>query len=135
LETLTHGLEKVISTIGCHELRGYGRVCSAIGLAPSVAEALDTPNYFGSEQVGLTWERLNEEASVRRSELRGEAKAQLARVDRFYPKFWKKAEAVAHGELTLDEFIEVYRNLTEDIPVALRHALGFADIGGTVGPD
>lgn len=135
LATLTHGLEKVISTIGCHELRGYGRVCSAIGLAPSVADALDTPNYFGSERVGLTWERLSREASERRAELRGEVKAQLARVDRFYPKFWKKAEAVAHGELSLDEFIEIYRTLTVDVPVALRHAVGFAQVSSTVDPD
>ncbi len=135
LETLTHGLEKVISTIGCHELRGYGRVCSAIGLAPSIAELLDTPNYFGSEHVGLTWERLNREAAERRAELRGEAKAQLARVDRLYPKFWKKAEAVAHGEMTLDEFIEFYRNLTVEVPVALRHAVGFADVRSNVDPE
>src|SRR5690606_22539463 len=35
LKNMTAGIEKVISTIGCHELRGYGRLCSAIGLAPS----------------------------------------------------------------------------------------------------
>lgn len=135
LTSLTHGLEKVISTIGCHELRGYGRLFSAIGLAPSLAEALDTPNYFGSEQVGLTWERLNREADERRAELRGEAKAQLARVDRFYPKFWKKAEAVAHGEMTLDEFIAFYRELTVDVPVALRHVIGFMPLNSAVDPD
>ncbi len=55
---LKAGLEKVTSTMGCHELRGYGRVCSSIGLAPSVAAVLQAPNYFGSETAGLTWERL-----------------------------------------------------------------------------
>lgn len=123
LKNLTVGLEKVISTIGCHELRGYGRVFSSIGLAPSVAAQLDTPNYFGNEQVGLTWERLNQWAYERQAELRGEATARIAKVDRFYPKFWKKAEAVAHGEMTMDEFLEAYRNLKETIPVALRHVL------------
>lgn len=135
LTSLTHGLEKVISTIGCHELRGYGRMFSAIGLAPSLAEALATPNYFGSESLGLTWERLDREASERQAELRGEVKAQLARVDRFYPKFWKKAEAVAHGEMTLDEFIEFYRALTVDVPVALRHVMGFTLPNSAIDPD
>lgn len=125
LKNLTAGLEKVISTIGCHELRGYGRVFSSIGLAPSVADRLNTPNYFGNEQVGLTWNRLNQEADERRAELRGEAPARLAKVDRFYPKFWKKAEAVAHGEMSMDEFIEAYRSLKETVPVALRHVLDF----------
>ncbi|MBC7105038.1 MAG: glutamate synthase, partial [Firmicutes bacterium] len=134
LETLTHGLEKVISTIGCHELRGYGRVCSSIGLAPSVADLLRTPNYFGSEKVGLTWERLDREAADRRAELAGEVKAQLARVDRFYPKFWKKAEALALGESTLEEFTAAYDELIENLPVALRHTLGIKTVSGEIDP-
>jgi glutamate synthase (NADPH/NADH) large chain len=136
LQTLTHGLEKVTSTIGCHELRGYGRVSSAIGLAPSLATMLRTPNFFGSEEVGLTWERLfNREAAERRAELCGEAKAQLARVDRFYPKFWKKAEAVAHGEMSLDEFIAEYRALSEEVPVTLRHTLAIKSLSDEINPD
>ena len=134
LRTLTIGLEKVISTIGCHELRGYGRAFSAIGLAPDVAEALQTPNYFGRPGIGLTWQRLNEEARRRGMELRGEAKAALARVDRLYPKFYKKAQAVAHGELTMDEFIEAYRSLTVNLPVALRHVLDFKQIDSPAEP-
>lgn len=135
LRLLTNGLEKVISTMGCHELRGYGRVGSAIGLAPSVADVLLTPNYFGNEAVGLTWDKLNQEAEARRAELRGEAKATLARVDRFYPKFWKKAEAVAHGEMALEEFVETYKSLSESVPVALRHTLGFKRLESAVTED
>lgn len=56
--------------MGCQEPRGYGRVCSSIGLASSVAAMLKTPNYFGSENAGLTWERLNREDILRGVELR-----------------------------------------------------------------
>ncbi|MBN2469166.1 MAG: glutamate synthase, partial [Anaerolineae bacterium] len=135
LKSLTAGLEKVISTIGCHELRGYGRVFSAIGLAPDVAAALRTPNYFGSATVGLTWQRLNAEAGERAAELRGETRARLARVDRIYPKFYKKAQAVAHGEMSLDDFITEYRALTESVPVALRHTLDFKAADRPGNPD
>ena len=34
---LAKGLEKVISTIGIHELRGYGRLFSSIGLHEEIA--------------------------------------------------------------------------------------------------
>jgi glutamate synthase (NADPH/NADH) large chain len=134
LKTLTEGLEKVTSTIGCHELRGYGRVFSSIGLAPSVADLLRTPNFFGSEDVGLTWERLDQEAAARRAELCGEAKAQLARVDRLYPKFWKKAESLANGELTPDEFTAIYHDLITELPVSLRHTLGLKTVSANIDP-
>lgn len=125
LKNMTAGIEKVISTIGCHELRGYGRLCSAIGLAPSIAKIFNTPNYFGSEKVGLTWERLYQEATERASELRGETSARITNVDRLYPKFWKKVESLALGEISLDEFIDVYQELHSKLPVALRHIIDF----------
>src|SRR5664279_2708653 len=86
---LKAGLEKITSTMGCHELRGYGRVCSSIGLAPSVAAVLQTPNYFGSETAGLTWERLERESAERGQELRHEVpECSLEHIDHFYPKLW-----------------------------------------------
>ncbi len=123
LQTLTTGLEKVISTIGCHELRGYGHIFSSIGLAPSIANLLNTPNYFGNEAVGLNWDWLNQEAIERAAILRGEVVERVNKVDRFYPKFWKKVEALAQGRLNIDSFAAHYRELSQKIPVALRHVL------------
>lgn len=135
LEALRAGLEKVISTIGCHELRGYGRVCSSIGLSPSVAKALATPNFLGSETVGLTWERLNQEAEERAAEIRGEsAQPRLAKVDRFYPKFWKTIERYAMGEIEYAEVQAKFRDLSSEIPVALRHLLDIRHISDEVDP-
>jgi glutamate synthase (NADPH/NADH) large chain len=134
LRTLTVGLEKVISTIGCHELRGYGRVFSAIGLAPEVAALLQVPNYFGQPHVGLNAEWLERESRARQLELAGAAKAQLARVDRLYPKFYKKVQAVAQGTMTLCDFTQAYGELATSKPVALRHTLGFKTVDSTIDP-
>ncbi len=120
---LTAGLQKVTSTIGCHELRGYGHSFSSVGLASGVAAYFGTPNYFGSEARGLTWGALKADAEERAAELRGEQAGKLANPDRFYPKLWKKVEAVAHGELTLEEYTEALLNLEDTIPIALRHLL------------
>lgn len=127
METLTHGLQRVTSTIGCHELRGYGHSFSSIGLATGVAEYFGTPNYFGSEARGLTWSILLEDARERAAELRGEKQGKLANPDRFYPKMWKKAESVAHGEMTLEEYTEVLLNLEDTIPIAMRHIFGLKE--------
>lgn len=133
---LTSGLQKVTSTIGCHELRGYGHSFSSVGLATGVAAYFGTPNYFGSEARGLTWGSLKKDAEERAAELRGEQAGKLANPDRFYPKMWKKVEAVAHGELTLEEYTETLLNLEDTIPIALRHVLGFKTEGAAeVAPD
>ena len=46
------GIEKVISTIGIHEVRGYARLFSSIGLKPELSAVFDTPAYFGSDSGG-----------------------------------------------------------------------------------
>lgn len=135
LKNLTAGLEKVISTIGCHELRGYGRVFSAIGVAPSIARLLNSPTYFGTEAVGMTWERFEQEAEERSAELRGEIIGRVGKVDRLYPKFWKKAESLAHGEIGTREFVEVYQDLTQQLPVSLRHTLEIKSFESDVRPE
>ncbi|MBK8138808.1 MAG: alpha-hydroxy-acid oxidizing protein [Chloroflexi bacterium] len=120
---MTKGVEKITSTIGCHELRGYGHSFSSIGLAKGVASQFDMPNYYGSEIRGLTWTDLKAWAEERAVDLRGETKAMLANPDRFYPKMWKKAEDVAHGEMTLEEYTSELMGLEEKQPVAIRHIL------------
>ena len=46
---LRKGIEKVISTIGIHEVRGYARLFSSIGLKPELTAIFDTPAYMGSK--------------------------------------------------------------------------------------
>lgn len=131
---LTKGIEKVTSTIGCHELRGYGHSFSSIGLSKSVAAVFGTPNYFGSEGRGTTWADLQVDSEERAAELRGEKKNKLNNPDRFYPKMWKKAEDVALGHATLDEYTEHLMALENKHPAAIRHILGFKESDKPVDP-
>lgn len=126
LLTLLRGeLEKVISTMGCHELRGYGRICSSIGLADSVAAVLGCANFFGSEHSGLNWSVLDEEAAARAANLRGEnLTPHLPRPERFYPRFFKKVIQFVNLEITYEELSAAFNQLSTDQPVALRHILG-----------
>ena len=135
LKVLREGMEKVISTIGCHELRGYGHSFSSIGLTDEVAAYFGTPNYFGSSERGLSWAQLQADAELRAAELRGEERARLSNANRFYPKIWKKMEAVAHGELSLEDYTEQLLNLEDGMPVALRHIIGFREAEETIPPE
>jgi glutamate synthase (NADPH/NADH) large chain len=125
LQALNAGLEKVISTMGIHELRGYGRLFASIGLSSSLAVAMGTVNYLGSQQCGLTWEKLDADAAARASVFRGETRPQLARENRFYPKVWKAAGQVSRGEGDPQAFEAQAETLAREMPVTLRHVLGF----------
>lgn len=134
LKALRSGIEKITSTIGCHELRGYGQAFSSVGLSQGVAHYFATPNYFGAPERGLTWERMAEDSRTRAAELRGELKNRLDNPDRFYPKMWKKAEAAAQGELSLEAYTQTLRELEARQPVALRHILGLKAAESPVDP-
>ncbi len=45
--------KKVISTIGIHELRGYGRLYSSIGLHEEIANILQITNFLGSNDLAF----------------------------------------------------------------------------------
>jgi glutamate synthase (NADPH/NADH) large chain len=132
---LTVGVQKVTSTIGCHELRGYGLSFSSIGLAPSVAAWLTTPNYLGSEMAGTGWEALQRDAAQRAAELRGEQTGRLENPDRIYPKMWKKIEDIAVGELSLEQYEQEMLTLEAEMPVAPRHLLGLRETTDPLDPD
>jgi glutamate synthase (NADPH/NADH) large chain len=127
LKAIDAGLQKITSTIGCHELRGYGHSFSSIGLSKNLANLLGTPNYFGSTGRGLTWTALQDDAEERAREFRGEVRARLKNPERFYPKMWKKAEAVAHGELEFETYSETLLGLEDKMPVSIRHILSLKE--------
>jgi glutamate synthase (NADPH/NADH) large chain len=135
VQNLAGGLEKITSTMGCHELRGYGRVCSAIGLAPSLAEVFHCANYFGSEELGLTWKKLDQESRSRQQEVTAEQlPTRLPQQIRIYPKFWKAAQAYANSQVGYGEVRKVYETVSAETPVALRHLVGIKHITDVYSP-
>lgn len=125
---LNLGLEKVISTMGCHELRGYGRVCSSIGLSLEVAQCLNSPNYFGSDKIGLSWEDLDKESALRGSELmQASADVKLPKDAHFFATYWKKVSDFTKNKIPYSDVQKTFQQLSNTRPVALRHLLGFQE--------
>lgn len=123
IEGLCKGLEKVISTMGTHELRGYGRNFAGIGIAPSLAAILEIPTFCGSESVGLTLSQLEREARRRYELARAGALLRERRDARFFPKVWKIAGQVAEGAAPFAAYSEKVAQTEQELPVALRHLL------------
>src|SRR3989442_1445675 len=123
VEALRKGIEKVCSTLGIHELRGYGRQLSAIGLAPDLAKFIGVETFYG--ESGLGWERVAEEGFTRASKLRERTEARIEPAFRIWPRAWKAALSVANGEAAYSTYAERLRELETAHPVSLRHLLDF----------
>ena len=52
-------------TLGIHELRGYGRQLSGVGLAPEVARFAGLETFCASDEIGLGWDRIADEGFAR----------------------------------------------------------------------
>ena len=132
VEALRKGIEKVISTLGIHELRGYGRAFSAVGIAPDVAKLLGVRTFAASGTAGLDWEAIERDGMERASMLRERTPARLEPSFRLYPRVWKAALAVANGETPYAAYAERLGELEREHPVSLRHlvdVVGSSDRG------
>ncbi|MFK7692809.1 glutamate synthase-related protein [Paenibacillus sp. HJGM_3] len=124
LLTLAKGLEKVISTIGTHELRGYTRFFSSIGLKPELAEVLDIVNYLGSESAGTGFAELEQDANARYADY-ANPKAKAAKNFRFFQRMWKALGDAASGEAPYSQYMDKLREEEKRNPISIRHVADF----------
>jgi glutamate synthase (NADPH) large chain len=121
---LAKGIEKVISTIGIHEVRGYARQFSSIGVKPELAEIFQTEAFAASEGGGIGFAGLDEDTNERARILGGDEEAKPAKTFRFYPKVYKAAIATANGSGSYAEYSEKVRDLEAQSPISMRHVMG-----------
>ncbi|MGE5281332.1 MAG: glutamate synthase central domain-containing protein, partial [Chloroflexota bacterium] len=123
-DALNKGIEKVISTIGIHEVRGYARQFSSIGVKPELAEIFMTEAFAASERGGVGFADLDEDANERARILADEEEAKPAKTFRFYPKVYKAAIATANGSGSYEEYSQKVRDLERQSPISMRHIMG-----------
>ncbi len=135
MSALEKGLQKVTSTMGVHELRGYGKSFGAIGLTHELADVIGTVNYAGGVERGFGWEALRTESATRGA-MFGTNGVRLPKETRIYPHIYKMAGQVASGEVDYTGIMERLNEIERTTPVALRHTLDFrADPSSQVNPD
>lgn len=134
-KALSKGIEKVISTLGIHEVRGYERLFGAIGLSDEVSQYLAIPSFCGSESAGLTFARMEEQSELQYQWYGAEDRKSVRpnKLFQLYPRIWKAAGSVAQGALSYDEYVSKLSQFETDNPLSLRHVLGIA--GGDAGAD
>jgi glutamate synthase (NADPH) large chain len=121
---LAKGIEKVISTIGIHEVRGYARQFSSIGVKPELAEIFQAEAFASTASGGAGFRGLDEDSNERARVLAGDEDAKPAKTFRFYPKVYKAAVATANGSGSYSEYSEKVRDLERQNPISMRHIMG-----------
>ncbi|WML38526.1 glutamate synthase-related protein [Neobacillus sp. OS1-2] len=129
---LTKGLEKVISTIGIHELRGYGRLFSSIGLHEEIAKVLNIVNFFGSQELKTDFEAMKLDALKRAEDYQNE-KERVGKTFHLFPRIWK-----AIGEVAATGDYSAYRDKiseqeTEN-PTTIRHLVQLKKSNKSIAP-
>jgi glutamate synthase (NADPH/NADH) large chain len=123
LSVLGKGLEKVISTMGTHEIGGYGKYFASIGLCNHLAAIFETPNFCGSGKGGLTLEKLEAENRSRTAVARSRAKQPVPAQFRLYPRIWKMVGQVARMEESYADLSKLIQQLEGENPLAIRHLI------------
>ncbi|HEY2715795.1 MAG TPA: glutamate synthase-related protein [Solirubrobacterales bacterium] len=122
---LRKGIEKVISTIGIHEVRGYARQFSSIGIKPELAEIFLCESFASSAKAGTGFAELDADTNERARALSGDDDAaKPAKTFRFYPKVYKAAIATANGSGTYEDYSLKVRELEKQSPISMRHIIG-----------
>ena len=122
---LAKGIEKVISTIGIHEVRGYARQFSSIGIKPELAEIFQTQAFAASAKGGVGFSELDLDSDQRQGILGdGDGPAKPAKTFRFYPKVYKAAVAAANGSGSYEDYSAKVRELELQTPISMRHIVG-----------
>jgi glutamate synthase (NADPH/NADH) large chain len=121
---INKGLEKVISTIGIHELRGYGRLFSSIGLNDEIAEHLNIVNYLASKDVSYNFAQMKLDSISRKEDFNNE-KARAGKTFHIFPRIWKSLGDLASGKIEYKEFGDKIAEQETKNPTTIRH---FADL-------
>jgi glutamate synthase (NADPH/NADH) large chain len=127
---LRKGIEKVISTIGIHEVRGYARQFSSIGIKPELAEIFQTEAFASSPNGGAGFAQLDADTDERQKVLGGDEEAKPAKTFRFYPKVYKAAIATANGTADFSEYSQKVRELEAQSPISMRHIMALKKESG-----
>jgi len=123
IQVLQAGMEKVMSTMGIHELCGYGRIFSAIGLTRELARKLKVANFCGSDSKGLGLEFIEKQSARRLQRAGSEAKEDLYSEPLRNPRVGRLMRKVALGRTGYAEMAESMEGIDRELPVGLRHLL------------
>ncbi len=128
LSVMQKGIEKVMSTMGIHELCGYGRVFASIGLKKELEDVFQIPNFCSSEKIGLGYAEIRKLAVKRYERASLEEPQPLYKDPKRNPRVGKILRSVALGKKGYSEMAKDLKKIEEEMPAAIRHTLDIKQV-------
>jgi len=123
INVLQKGMEKVMSTMGIHELGGYGRIFSSIGLSAELAGIVGAPNFCTSDTAGLNLAGLRKMAELRYARSQSREEEAIFREAERNPRVGKILRQVAEGRKDYPDMCRELEKIETEQPVGIRHLL------------
>ncbi|MBI5557422.1 MAG: alpha-hydroxy-acid oxidizing protein [Deltaproteobacteria bacterium] len=124
---LQKGMEKVMSTMGIHEICGYGRIFSAIGLRSDLAAIMRLTNFCASDTAGLGLAALAEMAAQRHARAVALDDAAIFKEPERNPRVGRIIRNTALAKTGYVEMATELARIAEEMPTAIRHLLRVND--------
>jgi len=121
------GVEKIMSTMGIHELCGYGRIFGSVGLKDELAKIFKAPNFCSSSEVGFGFAEL-ERLSQRRYEwAHNTEEPGLHSEEKRNPKVGKIIRDFAKKIIDAEVFTDRMKKIDDEHPIGIRHLIAIKD--------
>jgi glutamate synthase (NADPH/NADH) large chain len=124
---LQKGMEKVMSTMGIHEICGYGRIFSAIGLRADLAAVMQLPNFCTAAGAGLGLASLEEMAKARYARAIAAEEVVVFKEPERNPKIGRILRNAALARTGYAEMAAELARVAEEMPTGIRHLLRVAE--------
>ncbi len=127
MQVLQAGMEKIMSTMGIHELCGYGRIFSSVGLSRHLADQLQVANFCGSDNTGIGLDFLERQDSLRLQRTRDFTEKDLYLEPARNQKVGRILRKVAQGRTGYAEMAASLEDIDREIPTGMRHLLSLRE--------
>ncbi len=120
---LQQGIEKIMSTMGIHELCGYGRIFGSVGLKEELAKIFKAPNFCSSVETGFGFVELENLSKKRYETANSSEELSLYSEEKRNPKAGKIIRDFAKKTIDVEAFTDKMKKLDEEHPIGIRHLI------------
>lgn len=127
MQVLQAGMEKIMSTMGIHELCGYGRIFSAVGIGRDLAAQMQVPSFCNSNTSGIGLDFLEHQGRLRLERALNHVGKDLYSEPSRNQKVGRILRKVAQGRTGYAEMAVSLEEIDKHMPSGIRHLLSLKE--------